>query len=735
MIMASNVTGPVAFARPVQAPAIARISPVVAGTLIVPIQPQPQLPSPDPRRKRLPEHPLMGTLSGHLLHSWPDGDGLQMWYLPAFATADDPDPTFEFAATQSAVDGAGNPFNNLRLTFRLKKVVPAEVTDFLQQKTNPAPILQEVPLNYSTPTLTLSYMDSHSGAPQTATLNGAVAVQPDGSLDLTFDNVLGVNVVILFENLRTGGTAVLSVSANYQAWLVGTGPEISPHPLIFVRPEIADTTGNMPRQGPEMRRPVVMMRPATVLSASALTNTEPAFTPAPLSRPPTTIASTTATIAYPIALGTKYAREAYLSKYTVTVGGATRPIVGIDDLRDYNVRQSEFRELHILGDVSQRYPSIARLFFGSLSRVIVAIPTRYVIQRNSDSCAASCQVLLDSSSGKEGAKFQFDFLLEPDISPVDLAQLAQQIDGHDDLKNCIVTTPSFLKQGGSSTLNTIFKSSATLAPGSTPHSFALSAELVDGGTDSHAIANANVLIRQLFMPHEPYLSGVIDLRIDDMLPDQIQVPLVLNFSATAGNDGLSGTIDEGSQSYQLSNHSAFDLHLKRYALGIGNNLDISGLDQAIKSGQTLPLPLPALHAGLNVLVDRELLFEGAPNMDAMSHYLDVRVQDVQSVQCLIGINAGAVDFTKRGIGALDALLSFTDLPQVAPVNLKLFPKDRVASAGIPIPIQAVLGRLAATIRFTINYADAAKASDHVTVPNDFLQEPLFVLLDSALGAP
>jgi len=123
-------------------------------------------------------------------------------------------------------------------------------------------------------------------------------------------------------------------------------------------------------------------------STSAVANMEPGSPPAPLSRPPTTIASTTATIAFPIALGTKYAREAYLSKYTVTVGGATRPIVGIDDLRDYNVRQSEFRELHVLGDVSQRYPSIARLFFGSLSRVIVAIPTRYVIQRNSDSCAA-----------------------------------------------------------------------------------------------------------------------------------------------------------------------------------------------------------------------------------------------------------------------------------------------------------------------------------------------------------
>src|SRR5690242_10177161 len=237
MIMASTTAEPVALARPVQAPAIARISPVLANTLIVPKQAQPELPSRDLRGRRIPERPLVGTLSGHLLHSWPNADGLQMWYLPAFAAVEDPDPIFEFAATQSRVDVKGDPFNKLRLTFRLKKVVPADVTNYLQEKTNPTPRLQEVRLNYSTPTLTLSYMDPISGAPQTSTLNGATAVRPDGSLDLTFDNVLGVNVVIMFENLRSSGTAVLSLAATYQAWVGRSETEISPHQLIFTRPQ------------------------------------------------------------------------------------------------------------------------------------------------------------------------------------------------------------------------------------------------------------------------------------------------------------------------------------------------------------------------------------------------------------------------------------------------------------------------------------------------------------------
>jgi hypothetical protein len=216
--------------------------------------------------------PLIETLNGHLLHGWPDSS--LMWYVPAFAPADDTDPTFAFAATQSAADSAGNPFNKLRLSFRLKKIVPADVTDL--QKAQPAVKLQEVPLHYSTPTLTVSYVDTHSGAPQTATLNGAAALQPDGSLDLIFDNVLGVNVVILFENLRSSGTAVVTLAANYQAWPAGTGKQraVIPRRPIFVRANIAETNA-------QMMRPVAGVRPAIMMRRVM----EPPDPPDPVSTP------------------------------------------------------------------------------------------------------------------------------------------------------------------------------------------------------------------------------------------------------------------------------------------------------------------------------------------------------------------------------------------------------------------------------------------------------------------
>jgi hypothetical protein len=439
-------------------------------------------------------------------------------------------------------------------------------------------------------------------------------------------------------------------------------------------------------------------------------------------------------VAFTVPLGAKYAADAYLLKYTITTGGAARPIVGVDDLRDYNIRQSEYMELHALGAISQRYPTISCLYLGVLSRTIIVVPVRYAIMRVADSCAASCQVLLDSSSQSKTAKFQFEFLLIPDLNPIELGQIAQELAAHSDLKDCTITTTTSLKDSGS-TLATVFKSAASFAAGSVPHSFALSVEITDVGLDSPAIANANLLIRQLCAMRPPYLSGILDLRLDDSFPDPVRAPLVLAFNDTTGDDGLTAAVDEPKSAIQLTSHSAFDLHLRRYALCVGSGMTVIEIDQTLKSGQTVTLPLPVNHAGLNVLVDRELIFDGGETLQSLSRYLDIRVQDVQNVECNIGINAGAVDFARRGIAQIDAQVSFAGLPQVAPTSMTLAPKTRIGSATVPIPIQAAIGSLGGTILITVSYTATGKPQDRLTIQNDFTQFPLFVLPDSALSPP
>ena len=51
---------------------------------------------------------------------------------------------------------------------------------------------------------------------------------------------------------------------------------------------------------------------------------------------------------------------------------ALAPILGISDLKEFELKQSEFTELKVLGDISQRFPSLSRLYLGVLSKTIVA---------------------------------------------------------------------------------------------------------------------------------------------------------------------------------------------------------------------------------------------------------------------------------------------------------------------------------------------------------------------------
>src|SRR5205814_1360914 len=107
--------------------------------------------------------------------------------------------------------------------------------------------------------------------------------------------------------------------------------------------------------------------------------------------------------------------------FIISDGSTNRPIINADDLRNYNLRQSEFEEVKVLGDISLKYPSLRRIYAGVLSKTVVVIPASYSIVRTVHGLSAICRSALDSG-GASGCEFEFAFSLAPDVSMIDLFQ-------------------------------------------------------------------------------------------------------------------------------------------------------------------------------------------------------------------------------------------------------------------------------------------------------------------------
>lgn len=499
-------------------------------------------------------------------------DTALFWYLPSFGLADEPDTAFSFAATQTGVDVSGNPFNRASITLSIKKVVPPDV--LLSQTQNPTATFREIPLAQLAGTLSTTFKDANGGN-QNNTYAGTVSTQADGSLQLTFDSILGVGVIVAYENLAQDGGAQVTLSASFAIWqltwhrVIPQVPEepIEPwelpphlrgtvdphvHPVELVDPQLHPVDPH-PRFSPEINTAALSIQ-ATQLQTEALTNSLPverAFQPAllkdvvepaaveyvlptnvaltPIERNGTemirpfprpiggigpisfipTYTQTTASFGITVTLVQKYVGVTYKQKFTVADGAAVRPILSANDLKNYDVQQSEFTEFLVFGDISAKYPSFSRLYLGVLSRTIIAIPARYGITRGSSGCAAVCQALVDSSPVEtSSSKFQFAFSLGPVISPVDLMQLSLDIGAYPGLKDCTILLPSLIDSRVTPTLSTPFKSSYTYTNGALPHSFSLAVEIRDSLENGPAVANANLFIKQLSSSVGPISLGV-----------------------------------------------------------------------------------------------------------------------------------------------------------------------------------------------------------------------------------
>lgn len=705
------------------------------------------------------------------------------WYLPAFDLADEPDLAFSFAATQSGVDKElGIPFNQASLTLSVKKIVPADVQ--LAQTQNTTAEFREIPLDQLSVMLSTTAKDEN-GADQKSLYPGTVAAQANGSLLLTFDNILGVAVIAAYENLAQMGGAQVTLSASYAVWrllpqivipvdnrpiwprlqqnqfhIASTQPQtesVTEQPVFnatvvplnmaltsfhseeaATHPSFAETTTAMQPHSEEAR---LHLQPSLIETVTATEAVPPSHMQEVISRasviePFHPIVSEdryvqdTVHVDFSVVLGQKYRGEAYKLKFSVADGSVVHPILSADDLRNYNVRQSEFSEFLAFGDISSKYPSFSRLYIGVLSRTIVAIPRKYGIIRGSAGCAAVCQALVDSSPTTiSGCRFQFAFSLAPVISPIDLLQLSQDIGAFPGTKDCILQLPSQFDSKGTSMLVTPFKSSCTYANGPLPHTFYLAVEIEDDQSGSPAVANANLFIKQLCSTVEPYLFGSFGIKLDDYYAQPIDSNVVLNFRATGGTDELGFTIDEAQQSIVLVNRSSLDLLLTRDALCTPNQVTITPLQQSLTSQQTTMLPLPVDHTNLNVLVERTLAVETPLTKQSLGRYLAFQTQVVQNIQYDLGINASGVSFNARGISRITVQISFADLPNVAVPLLTLSADHMVNSTRIVIPVEYAISTLSATLAFTVLLADPQQSSISFTRTNDFIDFAIFVLRD------
>lgn len=641
------------------------------------------------------------------------------WYLPSYQLAADIDAGFSFAAGAKGIDSQGDPYYQATISLMLDRVEPADVTAY--RAANPSMQLQEIPLTGLSVTLTTAANDPQTGQTQQSTYTAAIAADANGNLTLTFDALLGTQVLVAYSNLETGGAA-LALTAQYEVWRV----------LHIFRPPVGPPIINRPPTG-VITRPIDPGRPRP-LPEIAAQPISPIFPPRPIPRPPTPPAPqptyVTASDAFTMSfdLGTKYAAPGYARSYTITDANGVRPIVSINDLKNFNTTQSEFSEFTALGDVGTQFPSFSRLYIGALSRTIMAVPAAYGIVRSKNGTAAQCQALLDSTAGGSGAaKFQFAFVLGPVVSPFDQFALQAALAANPQSQNCTLVLPQRLDSTQPMALSTPFQSSVTYTAGLAANTFQIDVDITDGSVTGSAVANANLFLKQLSTTVEPYLSGSFGILLDDAYPHPVIASVVVNLNDTCGSDEISYNIAADGSTIQLMNVSPLDLEVSRYAIVSGASAPPEALNQELLSEQAFTLSDQATSPTVSLLVDRTIALENPFTNEALQRYVAFVTQDVQNVNYQIGIVASGVNFAALGIAEIDITVTIPSLPSVTVPNSTLTALSLASNAVITLPIQNAISSLPAVIAFTVKATDTTKASVQFTINNDFVDQPVYVL--------
>jgi hypothetical protein len=524
------------------------------------------------------------------------------------------------------------------------------------------------------------------------------------------------------------GKSVINLSASYQAWSqAGTLPlpvrfqtGVSPMPMLML-----DARSTMIAASAKLSPSVLRIRSLIDPETNAGGGLQDASI-----RTDATLEQTRQTWAIALPLDLKFKQDGYQLKYTVSTATIANHIIrDVKDLKDFTLSQSEFAELKVLGDISQRYPTVSRLYIGVLSRTIVVIPRRYSIVRSSAGCAASCMALVDSSAAAGSkCKFEFDFTIAPEVSRIEFLKLTQEIKGSDDLKAYILKLPDFLRANPPSTLQTIFKSRVDISPGTDPKTFAVTVSVEDDGTQTPSVANANLFIMQVCSSDPSELIGSLSIKLDDGYQDPVFATIDLNFAHTVGTDELVAQIEEGSSDIRLINKSNFDLQLSRYALIKGSELTEVPSAPLLPKNSSITVLLPVDHAELQFASDSQLVVPNPMKKSDIQGFFSFHTADVQETQYVIAVSGSGVNFNK--VDSLNINVTFSTLPSVAPRSLKLNKNLHADSTHIMIPLENAVFSLPGTVNITVHFVDAGINDLNFTVDHDFTAEPVLIILQN-----
>ncbi|MFG1798383.1 hypothetical protein [Nocardia sp. NPDC049149] len=661
----------------------------------------PSVATTEPGHARRPEGSLdipdlYGTLMRDVLGV---SNSIKEWYRPDFVLPA-ADPVFSFAVVQTGeVDADGNPFNRARLTMTINPILPAHLANYFDKPPDSGPG-HEVP-DLDPKLVLLLPITDENGVPHDLTADGTISRVDAQTMIATFD-ILGDRVEAAYVHLAAQGGASILVRSRYSAYQIARvwSPDFG---FPVHGPVFGDYQFELYGDGD-----TGAWMPVGVLGVYKFFP----VTAAPYERT--------------IKVGQTFMTDAYRSRFTITRGGLTRPIIDAGDLSDFAGPRSEYRELTSLGVVQERYPSLRRLYFGQVSGTVVAVPAGYGIVRGAGGLAASLDSIVDDSPDSvTGCRFHFTFTVAPLADPVELAQLSADLTTIPEAagRTLRLTLPVALDARNPATLDGFPAATAVFADGVVKHTVQVGVDLTDDhGTP--ATTNVNLFLQQLATNGPAPLFANLAIRLDDPFPHPVRTQIALNLYQTAGSDELEVLLGADEiPTMQLVNRGPHDLVLRKLAVLRGGQPTIVGLaNQALLAGRTADLP--GYLGAFGAAVSRSMPLPVPLPKAALMRYLTFRTVTVQQVQHPLTVNAAGVNFTGLGITAIRVQITLTELPGIAVPALTLTAAHAIDFVHALIPVDAAVTGMNCTVALTLSTAAGERT---VTRTHDFVDQPIFVI--------